>query len=423
MEGDRRVKIRRILVIMSLLLSTFLSFSPTMQELAHFPESPIQSQWHAPQMHGLWSHFVTVEQSEETKVLATASHFAPQTVQVSYKLFGLFPLKSSEVQVMPEMSLIPGGQSIGVTLQAKGVMVVGQAPVVGQDKKKHDPAKEAGIEIGDILLKINDKDVKTDQDVASAVHQAGQKQEKVKVLLKHRGELAEKVLNSVYCPETERFRIGLYVRDAAAGVGTLTFFDPISKQYGALGHVINDVDTNQRIEVSMGQVVASNIHSIEKGRRGHPGEKVGSFVTNSSFKGTIERNTSTGIFGSLDGDIRQPYFTRPIPVGWQSDVQQGPAKIYTVIQGEQIEEFEVMIERVMPNRTDSKNMVIRITDPRLIQATGGIVQGMSGSPIVQNGKLVGAVTHVFVNDSLRGYAVFIQNMLQDSGLISKHEAA
>lgn len=423
MEGGRRVKIRRILVIMSLLLSTFLSFSPTMQELAHFPELPIQSQWHAPQMHGLWSHFVTVEQSEETKVLATASHFAPQTVQVSYKLFGLFPLKSSEVQVMPEMSLIPGGQSIGVTLQAKGVMVVGQAPVVGQDKKKHDPAKEAGIEIGDILLKINDKDVKTDQDVASAVHQAGQKQEKIKVLLKHRGELAEKVLNSVYCPETERFRIGLYVRDAAAGVGTLTFFDPISKQYGALGHVINDADTNQRIEVSMGQVVASNIHSIEKGRRGHPGEKVGSFVTNSCFKGTIERNTSTGIFGSLDGGLQQPYFTRPIPVGWQSDVQQGPAKIYTVIQGEQIEEFEVLIERVMPNRTDSKNMVIRITDPRLIQATGGIVQGMSGSPIVQNGKLVGAVTHVFVNDSLRGYAVFIQNMLQDSGLISKHEAA
>lgn len=425
MEGGRRVKFRRILVLISLLLSTFLSFNPTMQELAHFPESQLlsQSQWHAPQLDGLWKQIITIEQNREIKALATSSQTEPQTVEVSYKLFGIFPIKSSEVQVLPEMSLLPGGQSIGVTLQAKGVMVVGQAPVIGPDNKKHYPAKDAGIEIGDILLKINDQEVKTDQDVASAVDLAGQQKEKVKVLLKHRGDIVEKIMDSIYCPETERFRIGLYVRDAAAGVGTLTFYDPLTKKYGALGHVINDADTNQRIEISMGQVVASSIHAIEKGRRGHPGEKVGSFVTNSVFNGSIERNTSTGIFGTLDGRIEQPYFKKPIPVGWQSDIQPGPAKIYTVIRGEQIEEFEVEIERVMPDRTDSKNMVVRITDPRLIQATGGIVQGMSGSPIVQNGKLVGAITHVFVNDSLRGYGVFIQNMLQDAGLISKHEAA
>ena len=217
--------------------------------------------------------------------------------------------------------------------------------------------------------------------------------------------------------------MGLFVRDEAAGVGTLSFVDPVSKLYGALGHVITDADTNQKIEVYNGKVIASTIYAIEKGKRGHPGEKIGSFIPNSVFSGTIEKNTITGIFGRMSGQIENPYFKEAIPVGWETEIKVGPAKIYTVIQGEKIEEFEVNIDRVMHNRTDSKNMIIRVTDPRLLEATGGIIQGMSGSPIVQNGKLIGAVTHVFVNDSQRGYGVFIQNMLNDSNQLTKKEAA
>ncbi|MHB1652211.1 MAG: SpoIVB peptidase [Desulfitobacteriaceae bacterium] len=417
------MKTKRFLGVISLLLCTFLSFDPNIQLLARIPDFWSGTQLNVPEVSGIWSRLIKVEQEPVTKAMASKGNAAPITVQISYKLFGIFPIKSSEVDVMPPMSLIPGGQSIGVTLQAKGVMVVGQAPIQGQDGKKYYPAKEAGIEIGDTLIKIGDKEVQTDQDVANAVNQAGEKQGSIKVLLKHRGEILERALKAIYCPETERYRIGLYVRDAAAGVGTLTFIDPLTKRYGALGHVISDADTNQRIEVSRGQIVASNIYSVEKGRRGHPGEKIGSFVSNSAFSGSIEKNTPTGIFGTLQGALENPYFSQAIPVGWESDIQEGPAKIYTVIQGERIEEYEVQIERIMPNRTDSKNMVLRITDPRLIQATGGIVQGMSGSPIVQNGKLIGAVTHVFVNDSLRGYGVFIQNMIHDSGLLEKNQAA
>lgn len=423
MEGGRRVKTRRFIVIVSLLLCTFLSFNPNIQQLAQFPDFQAQAQFKAPALSGFWSHLIQVKQETDTKALAASTGPTTQTIQLTYKLFGIFPIKSSEVEVMPEMSLVPGGESIGVTLQAKGVMVVGQAAILGLDGKKHFPAKDAGIEVGDTLLKINNQEVRSDQEVANIVNEVGEKQGTLKVIFKHHGEVLERDLQPIFCTETKRYRMGLYVRDAAAGVGTLTFYDPASRKYGALGHVISDADTNQRIDVSTGQVVASDIHSIEKGRRGHPGEKVGSFDANSSFNGTIEKNTPTGIFGTIQGKLNNPYFKKAIPVAWPSEIQAGPAKIYTVIQGERIEEYDVNIERVMLNRTDSKNMVIRVTDPRLLAETGGIVQGMSGSPIVQNGKLIGAVTHVFVNDSSRGYGVFIENMLHDSGLLKQGKAA
>jgi len=302
-------------------------------------------------------------------------------------------------------------------------MVVGQAPVLDKTGKKMFPAKEAGIEVGDILLKINNQEVRTDQEVSNAVHRAGEQNGNATVLYKHLEQTIEKVVKPIFCVETGRYRMGLFVRDEAAGIGTLSFVDPISKQYGALGHVITDADTNQKIEVSNGKIIASTIYAIEKGKRGSPGEKIGSFVSNSTFTGTIEKNTITGIFGSMSGQVVNPYFKEAIPVGWESEVKVGPAKIYTVIQGEKIEEFDVTIDRVMHNRTDSKNMIVRVTDPRLLEVTGGIIQGMSGSPIVQEGKIIGAVTHVFVNDSQRGYGVFIQNMINETNQLDKSKAA
>lgn len=376
------------------------------------------------QLSGIRDKLITVEKMPVNSIVTVSSEMPNsinklEKMEVTYKLFGIFPLKSDEVKVMNPIKLIPGGHSIGVTLQTKGVMVVGQAPIIDQNGKKSFPAKEAGIEVGDILLKINNREVRTDQEVSIAVHMAGEQKENLTIVYKHQNQVLEKIMKPIFCSETNRYRIGLFVRDEAAGVGTLSFFDPISKQYGALGHLITDADTNQKIEVSNGKIMASAIYAIEKGRRGHPGEKIGSFVTNSTFQGTIEKNTVTGIFGVINGQITNPYFKEAIPVGWESEVKVGPAKIYTVIQGEKIEEFDVNIDRVMLNRTDSKNMIVRVTDPRLLESTGGIIQGMSGSPIIQNGKIIGAVTHVFVNDSQRGYGVFIQNMLYESGQLDR----
>jgi stage IV sporulation protein B len=425
-EDDKRVKNRRIIIFVSLLFCTFISFNPNVQQLVKFPDHYLISK-EGIQLNGVWSRVIQVEKvsSSPTVTALAGKSNSPgsEKLEVSYKLFGIFPLKSGEVEVMNPIKLIPGGQSIGVTLQTKGVMVVGQAPVVDMTGKKVFPAKEAGIEVGDILLKINSQEVRTDQEVSNAVHLAGEHKGDVNVLYKHQDQILEKVIKPIFCVETGRYRMGLFVRDEAAGVGTLSFLDPVSKQYGALGHVITDADTNQRIEVFNGKIVASTIYAIEKGKRGHPGEKIGSFVTNSAFIGTIEKNTLTGIFGAISGQVVNPYYKEAIPVGWESEVKVGPAKIYTVIQGEKIEEFEVNIDRVMHNRTDSKNMIVRVTDPRLLEVTGGIIQGMSGSPIIQDGKIIGAITHVFVNDSQRGYGVFIQNMLNESSQLVENRAA
>ena len=420
------MKKKSVLVIISLLFCTFLSMNLILQQLVDVSEYSQVSQV-VPQFSGIWSRLIKMEKVPLNQIIPVSSGMSygagSEKFEVSYKLFGIFPIRSGEVEVMKPMKLIPGGQSIGVTLQTKGVMVVGQAPVVDESGRKAFPAKEAGIEVGDILLKIDNQEVKTDQDVSNAVHLAGEQKGNVNVLFKHQDQILEKIIKPVFCVETGRYRMGLFVRDEAAGVGTLSFLDPVSKQYGALGHVITDADTNQKIEVSQGKIIASSIYAIEKGKRGHPGEKLGSFVSNSAFSGTIEKNTMTGIFGTMSGQVVNPYFNEPISVGWEAEVKVGPAKIYTVIQGEKIEEFNINIDRVMHNRTDSKNMIVRVTDPRLLEVTGGIIQGMSGSPIIQDGKIIGAVTHVFVNDSQRGYGVFIQNMINEGNPPEKKQAA
>ncbi len=424
-EDDKRVKKKSVILFVSLFFCTFLSFNPNVQQLVKFPDQHLVTK-EGIQLNGVLSKLITVEKISSNQIVTVSSGLSNSLVsekmEVAYKLFGIFPLKSGEVEVMNPMKLIPGGQSIGVTLQTKGVMVVGQAPVIDTAGKKVFPAKEAGIEVGDILLKINNAEVRTDQEVSNAIHLAGEQKGNANVTYKHQEQILEKSIKPIFCAETGRYRMGLFVRDEAAGVGTLSFLDPVSKQYGALGHVITDADTNQKIEVFNGKIIASTIYAIEKGKRGHPGEKIGSFVTNSIFRGTIEKNTITGIFGVMSGQVVNPYYQEAIPVGWESEVKVGPAKIYTVLQGEKIEEFEVNIDRVMHNRTDSKNMIIRVTDPRLLEVTGGIIQGMSGSPIIQDGKIIGAITHVFVNDSQRGYGVFIQNMINETRLV-KNKAA
>lgn len=415
------MKLKRAVIFASILLCTFLSLNATIQHMDQFGD-PSKG---ASELTGIWSKVIVAEEKEvgfPNAVMVTSTGKSDY-FQVSYKLFGIIPLKSSTVEKMPEISLIPGGQSIGVSLQTKGVMVVGQAPIQNQEGKTVYPAKEVGINVGDVILKINGQEVNTDQDVANLIHQAGDRQGFAEIVFVHKGQQIEKSITPIFCPETKRYRVGLYVRNEAAGVGTLTFYDPISKKYGALGHVINDVDTNQMIEVRNGNVVASTIFAIEKGKRGHPGEKIGSFVSQSKFSGNIEKNTVSGIFGTITGEIANPFYKTAIPVGWELEIKEGPAKIYTVLEGENIEEYDVEIERIMANRTDSKNMVIKIVDPVLVEKTGGIIQGMSGSPIIQNGKIVGAVTHVFVNDATRGYGVFIQNMLKDAEMLQEYKAA
>lgn len=340
--------------------------------------------------------------------------------ELKLKLFGKIPLKTVKVSVVPDLKVIPGGQTIGVKVKSAGILVVGHHLVsVGKDRKV-SPGEEANIQLGDLITRINGSYLNDVTKVAPIVEQAGNKKQPIHLTIKRNGKEITTKLTPAYDVEEKTWRLGLYIRDSAAGVGTLTFYAPDQGVFGALGHVITDMDTQTPIVVGDGQIVQSNVTSISKSQNGEPGEKKAHFLKESKILGSVERNTHFGIFGKMKANPDHSLFKDGIPVAFAEEVKEGPAHILTVIDGQQVEKFNIDIVHVTHQTSPAtKGLVIRITDPRLIDKTGGIVQGMSGSPIIQNGKLIGAVTHVFVNDPKSGYGCFIEWMLQDAGVMMK----
>ncbi len=341
---------------------------------------------------------------------------APGKANIQIRLFGIFPVKNVKVEVVPQTKLVPGGHSVGVLLHSEGVIVVGQSIVEDKTGKKYNPAREAGVEVGDVIIKINGQAVTSDEQVAKIIDRAGKQNKTLKLLVKRGNKKFSANLKPVLCRETDRYRIGLYIRDSAAGVGTLSFYDPVTGKYGALGHVITDADTNQPIDVSNGRLVKASIQGIQAGKSGVPGEKIGMFINEDDFSGTIEKNTKYGIYGSLKEELKNPLYQKALPIALANQVKTGPAEMLTVLDGEKIEKFKVEIKRVLPQSVpDSKGLIVEVTDRRLLKRTGGIIQGMSGSPLIQDGKIIGAVTHVFINDPARGYGCLIEWMLKETG--------
>ncbi|WP_405196589.1 SpoIVB peptidase [Virgibacillus necropolis] len=362
---------------------------------------------------------VEVEPTKEETIKAISSNDF-ETVsagedQLFYSVAGL-PIKKVDVNILEDLKVIPGGQSIGVQLHTVGVLVVGHHQVNGTNKEL-SPGEEANIKVGDIILKINGEPIKEMQEVKPFVEKAGKADKSLDVTIKRGDEKIQTKLTPVMDAKENEYRIGLYIRDSAAGIGTMTFYDPKSKKYGALGHVISDMDTQKPIEIFNGAIVNSTVTSIEKGTNGTPGEKQAKFSVDADKIGTITKNSPFGIFGKLDEKMNNGKFNKPMPVALSHEVEEGPAKILTVVEGEKIEEFDVEVVSSVPQKFPAtKGMIIQITDPELLKKTGGIVQGMSGSPIIQNGKIIGAVTHVFVNDPTSGYGVHIEWMLQEAGI-------
>ncbi|MFZ5814088.1 MAG: SpoIVB peptidase [Bacillota bacterium] len=342
---------------------------------------------------------------------------------VDFKLFGLIPIRRMTVDVVPPVRVIPGGHSIGVQLKSRGVMVVGYAAVRDQLGSLRHPGKDAGIQLGDAIVEIDGHPVNGEDHAAILFEAAGRSGKPVPVVVRRQGKLVERLVSPVRERDSNRWRVGLYIRDGASGIGTLTFYDPVSGKYGALGHVIADGETSQAIEFATGHISSAEVIKIQRGKRSAPGEKIGSSMGSDARMGVIEKNTRFGIFGTISGSPAQPLYPEPIPAAMASQVREGPAEILTVLSGQKIERFQVEILRVMRQPTaEGKNMIVRVTDPRLLQEAGGIVQGMSGSPIIQDGKIVGAVTHVFVNDPTRGYGVLIEWMLQEAGLLKSNKS-
>jgi len=310
-----------------------------------------------------------------------------------------FDAKAAQQTMERPTELIPLGQAIGVKLFADGVLVVGLS-----DGKS--AAKEAGIKIGDVLLAFNGEEIDSTEKLREMLAENG---EKCAAISLQRGSKSQTVS---LLPEQNAdgvYRLGAFIRDSMAGIGTMTFYDPQSEVFGALGHGVTDVDTGKLLPLGSGSVMDASVRAVQRGQSGKPGELRGEFdLTHDS--GTLYANTNCGIFGRMkenEIDCSQA----ALPIASKNEVAIGGASILANVSGTEVKEYEIEIEKIFYSAGDTRNMLLHITDAELLDATGGIVQGMSGSPILQNGKIVGAVTHVLVDDATRGYGIFIENML------------
>lgn len=336
----------------------------------------------------------------------------PGTARLQLSAFGYIPIREFSVVTAPRRRVVVGGQSVGIILQSRGIMVVGFA-TINNNGNLISPARLAGLEPGDVIVQVNGQKVQNENRLAAIIDQAGRTQTPINLTIKRQDNERQILLSPVYCPETARYRVGLYVRDGVAGVGTMSFIDPENGNYAALGHVILDADTRQQIEVGNGQLVEALVQTVQPGRPGSPGEKIGIFKMGSTLAGDVRSNTFFGVYGHLNRGIVNPLYPKPVEVAYGHQVKTGPAKILTVLGGDEIQQFDVVVEKVYPRRDTGKSMVIRVVDPRLLAVAGGIVQGMSGSPIIQDNRIIGAVTHVFLHDPQRGYGVFMDYMLNE----------
>lgn len=326
---------------------------------------------------------------------------------VEAKLFGAIPIKKINVNVISDTRLVPCGNVFGVKFFTKGVLVVRLSDIETKNGFV-SPARDAGICEGDIIQSINGIDVNTVEEMAYAVENSGGNEMMVKFI--RDDEEISCVMKPLLSLSERKYKTGIWVRDSTAGIGTMTYYNPKTRSFAGLGHGICDVDTGLLMPLLSGSVVDVEITDIIKGRKGVPGELKGNFDTQK--KGAIVNNTSHGVYGIMD---REPesLVSESLEIGLRDEIKTGAATILCELDENGICEYEIEITKIKNSDQEGKNFLITVTDEELLSKTGGIVQGMSGSPIIQNGKLVGAVTHVLVSDSKKGYGIFIENMLSN----------
>ena len=302
--------------------------------------------------------------------------------------------------------VVPMGRAVGIKLFSDGVMVVGfsQIPAAGGNVA---PAKTCGLREGDVITHINAAEVDTIEEVQAELSKIGGEEMSIRAV--RDGKKLQITAQAVKCSTDGSYKLGAWLRDSMAGIGTVTYYDPETGEFGALGHGVNDVDTALLMPLESGGVLRSSVTDVKKGAKGEPGELHGKFDTSTDI-GSLWANTNHGVFGTLEKgslDLREP-----VEVAAPDQVETGKAVIYSNISGDEVRTYEVEITKLFPHAQDGRDMMVKVTDPALLEATGGIVQGMSGSPILQNGRLIGAVTHVLVGDPTQGYGILAQRMLK-----------
>lgn len=333
------------------------------------------------------------------------------TVNLNVKFFGLLTVKSVRVDIVSNKQLVACGCTVGVKMDIDGILVIGVSDVETKDGKKVLPSKDSGIKPGCFITAINGKSVSKITELVKEIDSSGGKP--LSVEYRSGASSNRTYVIPVLASDDKKYHIGLWVRDSTAGIGTLTFYDPETLEFGALGHGITDIDTGTLLPSASGDLVESSILGIKKGTNGNPGELKGVFIEDTKL-GSIDKNSEFGIYGDLSRDTVSKLKGKIYQIGLRAEIKEGPATILSNIDGKNVEEYTIEIQKVSrQNINGSKGMIIKVTDERLLNATGGIVQGMSGSPILQNGKIIGAVTHVLVNDPTKGYGIFIEGMLRN----------
>lgn len=351
---------------------------------------------------------------EASKSITESQGFNYGKTKVSVNLFDLIPLKQVEVNVLKKTKVVPLGNTIGLKLYTKGVMVIGMAEIQGEDKQNYKPYENSGIEEGDMIISVDNKEVTCISDLIENVNQSNGNDICVEYLRENKTNTTN--IKPIKSGNNE-YKLGLWVRDAGGGVGTVTYYEPESGMFCALGHGITDVDTGEIVNISNGELVLAEINSINKGKRGSPGEIKGSIESTEKI-GDVSKNTNLGVFGSITNksklEIKED---DAIEIASRDEIQEGKAEIICELEKGKKEKYEIQIQKIYSNNNyDNKSMIIKITDERLLEKTGGIIQGMSGSPIIQNGKFVGAVTHVLVNDPTTGYGIFADMLIKQMKL-------
>ncbi len=352
---------------------------------------------------------VQVSQSSDERLSSVSRHDTPQDVSVAtIRLFGLVPVKEISVRVQEDEYLVPGGSCVGVALYTQGVLVVGVSEIANKDGVMVSPAAEAGMEPGDIIEAVNGEKVRDAEHLSELCNTFSSNLE---LTINRNGVILSLKIQPEQNSTNDQYQIGIWVRDSTAGIGTLSFYDPDLSAYAALGHAITDVDTRSSLSVRAGEVYQANIIDVVQGIQGEPGELRGTFSMDGEALGDIRINTEYGIYGKLYGDYKNEIYTTPLLLARPDEAVTGEALLLSTTGTEGVKVYTCRIIKVNPQTYPApKGMVIEVTDEELLRTTGGIVQGMSGSPIIQKGKLVGVVTHVFINDPTKGYCMYAQWM-------------
>ena len=329
-----------------------------------------------------------------------------------FKLFGFIPIREVNIEVSDGETLYIGGIPIGFTIDIDGLLVLGSIKIEGENGEI-DVFENSFLKVGDIITEIDGKKVCSLDDVLSIFEDENYNGEPLQISYIRKNQKYVDEFVPIKDLESNKYKLGLWVKNDASGVGTLTYVNPNTKKFGALGHPITDFDTGVIVPTKSGKVYSCSVVGLSKGEKGSPGEMKGVFMQGKSEKGTVEKNTKSGVFGHLtDNSLLD--INKKAEVGGRLSVKPGKATLVSRITGV-VENYEIEIIKVnYQPKTNDKSFVFRVTDERLLDLTGGIIQGMSGSPIMQNGKIIGAVTHVFVSDPTKGYGIYIDWMLEQN---------